>query len=291
MALHGASVPGRTKESGRNGIGPGGSDPRFPFGFDPMADVFISYAKKHAQLTQDLARDIEAKGFTTWWDTSLLPGDGFPEKIKQEIDVAKAVIVVWTESSVTSSWVWAEADRAYKQSKLITVHEEGLDLDRIPLPFNRLQSSLVTDRAKVFAALARCDVGVGRAPEAVSSVENPAASGRAKTYKNPAQGSAATVESQRQFEQASAGNMVREPSRETDTVGSIIKIVAFGIIWVVLFLLIATPILRAIWSYGERSSFVATVFLSAIFIVGILGLSFPISLSIVDRLFRDERRD
>jgi hypothetical protein len=27
-----------------------------------MADVFISYSKKHAQLTEDLARDLEAEG-------------------------------------------------------------------------------------------------------------------------------------------------------------------------------------------------------------------------------------
>jgi hypothetical protein len=42
-----------------------------------MADIFISYSKKHSQLTEDLARDLEAEGYTTWWDASLLPDDVF----------------------------------------------------------------------------------------------------------------------------------------------------------------------------------------------------------------------
>ena len=46
-----------------------------------MADIFISYSKKHAALTGELARDLEAEGYTTWWDTNLLPDDGFfPER-------------------------------------------------------------------------------------------------------------------------------------------------------------------------------------------------------------------
>src|SRR5208337_75207 len=120
-----------------------------------MADIFISYAKLHAQLTEDLANDLEAQGFTTWWDTSLLPGDEFSEQIKREIDTSQAVIVIWTESSVASPWVRAEANRAYQLRKLITVHATGLNLEQVPLPFNTLQSSLVTDRAKLFAALSK----------------------------------------------------------------------------------------------------------------------------------------
>ncbi len=40
-----------------------------------MADIFISYSNNYAQLTIGLARDLEAEGYTTWWDTaSELPG-------------------------------------------------------------------------------------------------------------------------------------------------------------------------------------------------------------------------
>ncbi len=120
-----------------------------------MADIFISYSKKHAALTESLARDLEAAGYTTWWDTSLLPGDEFPDEIKRQLDAAKAVIVIWTVSSVNSQWVRAEATRAHAKGKLIALHQARLDFQEIPLPFNTLHSELVSERAKIFAALAR----------------------------------------------------------------------------------------------------------------------------------------
>jgi hypothetical protein len=52
-----------------------------------MADIFISYSKRQARLTEDLARDLEGEGYTTWWGTSLLPDDTFfPQTIRTEIE-------------------------------------------------------------------------------------------------------------------------------------------------------------------------------------------------------------
>ena len=118
-----------------------------------MADVFISYSKQSPKYTISLAKDLELFGFSVWWDTSLLPGDEFPDLIKQQIDAAKAVVVIWTPSSVKSKWVRAEAQRADTQGKLITVHAPRLDLREIPLPFNTLHSEPVTDRAKLLASI------------------------------------------------------------------------------------------------------------------------------------------
>lgn len=123
-----------------------------------MVDVFISYSKRHAQLTKDLARDLEARGYTTWWDAGLLPGDEFPKEIAAKIDIAKAVVVIWSGSAVTSSWVQAEAQRADSQRKLITVRDPNLDPKQIQLPFNTRHTELVTDRDKIFAALARLGI-------------------------------------------------------------------------------------------------------------------------------------
>jgi hypothetical protein len=119
-----------------------------------MADIFISYSRAYARFTEELARDLEAEGLTTWWDTSsLLPGDVFPKEIQRAIDDAKLVIVIWTESSLASPWVLAEAHHAYGQGKLITLHDSQLNLRKVPIPFNTLHSSPVTDRAKLFKAL------------------------------------------------------------------------------------------------------------------------------------------
>ncbi len=133
-----------------------------------MADIFISYSRQQDQLTRELARDLEKMGFTTWWDTNLLPGDEFPEEIKRQIDAAKAVIVIWTQSSVHSKWVRSEAARAEAQKKLITVCDEALNFDDIPLPFNTRQTEVVTKREKIFAALA----GMQVAPTAILAEPN-----------------------------------------------------------------------------------------------------------------------
>ena len=121
-----------------------------------MADIFISYSKKHAALTESLARDLEAEGYTTWWDTNLLPDDGFfPETIRAEIAAAKAVIVIWAEHSVTSRWVWSEAHEGDAHGKLLQVRDEALDPSKVPMPFTSGNIALVSDRAKIFAAFAR----------------------------------------------------------------------------------------------------------------------------------------
>jgi hypothetical protein len=121
-----------------------------------MADIFISYSKMHARLTEDLVRDLEAEGYTTWWDTSLLPDDVFfPQTIRTEIAAAKAVIVIWAEHSVTSRWVYAEASEGDAQNKLLQVRDEALDPRKVPMPFTSGNIPPVSARAKIFAALAR----------------------------------------------------------------------------------------------------------------------------------------
>jgi formylglycine-generating enzyme required for sulfatase activity len=139
-----------------------------------MADIFISYSKKHAQLTEDLARDLEAEGYTTWWDTGLLPDDVFfPETIRAEIAAAKAVIVIWAEHSIASRWVYSEATEGDKQGKLLQVRDAALDPHRAPMPFNSGNIPPVADRAKIFAALARRVIAPSNAPAAPEPLDPP----------------------------------------------------------------------------------------------------------------------
>ncbi len=140
-----------------------------------MADIFISYSKKHAPLTEELARDLEAEGYTTWWDTRLLPDDVFfPDSIRNEIAAAKAVIVIWAEHSIASRWVYSAANEADKQGKLLQVRDETLDPHRAPLPFNSGNIPPVTERAKIFAALKRCGVAPSNAHPAPEPRHPPA---------------------------------------------------------------------------------------------------------------------
>src|SRR5215472_9104477 len=92
-----------------------------------MADVFISYSKKHRSLTERVAAmldgkesvgpDGKSKRIRVWWDQSLTSGDVFHREITDQIDKAHAVVVIWTEGAVASDWVYAEAQRGAAQKK------------------------------------------------------------------------------------------------------------------------------------------------------------------------------
>jgi TIR domain len=66
-----------------------------------MADVFISYKKKDRALVEALVQDLEAEGFTVWWDYEIDSGDDWLERILKEVDVARCVVGVWTRAAVS----------------------------------------------------------------------------------------------------------------------------------------------------------------------------------------------
>lgn len=123
-----------------------------------MPDIFISYSKQERQLTEDLAKYLEAEGYVVWWDTSLVTGENFRSAIKQQLDDARAVIVVWTRSSVNSDWVVSEAEHAARQTKLIPLRAADLLMEQIPNPFNVRHTEVVENRGALKAALLRLNV-------------------------------------------------------------------------------------------------------------------------------------
>lgn len=138
-----------------------------------MADIFISYSKREAEITAELANDLEQQGYTTWWDTRLLPGDHFRDTIKQQIDAAKAVIVIWTPLSVLSKWVYAEAQMADHQNKLITISSEKVDPQNIPLPFNSYYTTRLDERQKIlFACRQYVDIKSAPVPPMIKGLNN-----------------------------------------------------------------------------------------------------------------------
>src|SRR6516165_12826454 len=103
-----------------------------------MADIFISYSKGFQVQTEQLASELRAKGFSVWYDTSLVPGDSFREVITSELAQARAVIVIWNAESVKSDWVCSEASRARARRVLIPALGKGIRAHDIPPPFDGL---------------------------------------------------------------------------------------------------------------------------------------------------------
>lgn len=129
-----------------------------------MAEVFISYSKVERPLTADLARELEERGISVWWDTGLISGDDFRREIVRQIEQARAVIVIWSEASVQSDWVVSEATRARTQKKLVPVRHGTLPLADIPPPFDILHTTDLADRAQILAALDRFGIATSSPP-------------------------------------------------------------------------------------------------------------------------------
>jgi len=77
-----------------------------------MADVFVSYARSDKARVAPLVAALEAQGWSVWWDPEIEAGQQFDDQIEAELDAAKAVLVVWTPTSVASRWVRGEAREA-----------------------------------------------------------------------------------------------------------------------------------------------------------------------------------
>lgn len=102
-----------------------------------MANVFISYKREDREWAVQLSALLEQAGFSTWWDTSLLAGEHFVERIQKELADAEVVLVIWSRSSAASKWVRAEALEAFNQSKLISVR---IDQVFLGVPFNAVHT-------------------------------------------------------------------------------------------------------------------------------------------------------
>jgi tetratricopeptide (TPR) repeat protein len=102
-----------------------------------MADIFISYASEDRNRVRPLADALQARGFKVWWDRSLASGQDYTAVIERELKNAKAVVVVWTQSSAASAFVRDEAGRARDEGRLVPVM---LDNVQIPLGFGAFQA-------------------------------------------------------------------------------------------------------------------------------------------------------
>lgn len=118
-----------------------------------MADIFLSYSKQDTDAARLIAALLEARGYSVWWDASLLPGDQFHKVIMKELEASKAVIVLWTENSVKSPWVLAEAGNAQVDRKIITLKSRLLSYNQIPFPFDQYHTTNFDNHEAIIAAV------------------------------------------------------------------------------------------------------------------------------------------
>ena len=92
-----------------------------------MPDIFVSYAREdHDWVSLFTTRLREEGGWDIWWDLKLLPGEQFDDAIESALGRARCVIVIWSEHSITSRWVRAEAREGAQRGILVPLRIEDV---------------------------------------------------------------------------------------------------------------------------------------------------------------------
>jgi tetratricopeptide (TPR) repeat protein len=103
-----------------------------------MADIFISYARENSESAKRLAAELEARGWSVFWDRRIPAGRRFSEFISEKLATAKCVITLWSEAAVASDWVQEEAEAAKQRNVLVPALIEQVDP---PWGFRRIQAA------------------------------------------------------------------------------------------------------------------------------------------------------
>jgi adenylate cyclase len=86
-----------------------------------LAQVFLSYAREDAEQARDLAEALGASGHTVWWDHRIHGGSRYAEEIDRALNESDAVVVLWSQASIASTWVLDEAAEGRDSGKLVPV--------------------------------------------------------------------------------------------------------------------------------------------------------------------------
>jgi hypothetical protein len=107
-----------------------------------VSEVFLSYKRRADEKSADAVRICLTRlGIGVFIDHGAPAGAAFLELINEEIDSAKAVIVLWTDESRKSRWVQGEVLRAMDREILIATSFDGFDPKALPSPFNTVNTS------------------------------------------------------------------------------------------------------------------------------------------------------
>jgi hypothetical protein len=130
-----------------------------------MADVFLSYKSQTRNFAEDMKIRLESWGYTVWWDQFIKAGENFVIRIREEIERAKAVVVVLSTHAIQSShpkasatdpndtYVIAEAMYAKRKIPIVPLVLPPLEPEDLPPPLNTMKTLRWTESEAIHAAL------------------------------------------------------------------------------------------------------------------------------------------
>jgi TolB-like protein/Flp pilus assembly protein TadD len=113
------------------------SDEATPAPPPPAATVFLSHSRADRKVAQDILLILEDAGYRVWWDGLLGGGERFSQVIGAALESARAVVVLWSRTSIESRWVQDEASHGAREGRLVPLSVEGA---RPPLGFRQFHT-------------------------------------------------------------------------------------------------------------------------------------------------------
>lgn len=103
-----------------------------------MADIFLSYATEDREKAVQVASQFESIGFSVWWDRKIPAGMTWRQVIETSLNQMGCMVVLWSEHSITSSWVSEEAEEGRNRARLVPAL---IDPVMPPLGFRGIQAA------------------------------------------------------------------------------------------------------------------------------------------------------
>ncbi|WAT17009.1 TIR domain-containing protein [Aurantiacibacter sp. MUD11] len=100
-------------------------------------EVFVSYSRADQKQAMQVIKLLQDAGLNVWWDGELKPGSQYLDSTEEALESAKAVVVLWTQTSIASNWVRDEAMSGRDRNCLVPV---SLDGSMAPLGFRQIQA-------------------------------------------------------------------------------------------------------------------------------------------------------
>lgn len=101
-----------------------------------VTSVFFSYSRADQARALPIIRALEDAGYCVWWDGVLEGGVRYIESTEEALKSARAVVVLWSNTSVKSHWVQDEAMHGRDGDCLVPLSIEGAEP---PLGFRQFQ--------------------------------------------------------------------------------------------------------------------------------------------------------
>lgn len=107
-----------------------------------MADIFLSYSREDEARIRGLVSQIEAQGWSVFWDRRIPAGETWRSHIGSALQDSRCIVVAWSKHSIESQWVAEEADEGKTRRVLIPLL---LDHVQPPRGFREIQAADISD--------------------------------------------------------------------------------------------------------------------------------------------------